>query len=105
MTVLAKTGNTYAVLPCTSSGGTHSFSLSRTGDTEIILVYRGDADLNGKVNMRDSLAIKKHTDGTHLLGGLPLLAANANGDAQGRVDMRDCLAIKKDAAGSEAIAW
>ncbi len=103
--VLAKSGNTYSVLSCTTSGGKHNFTLNVTADTEIILVFRGDATLDGKVNMRDSLAIKKHVAGTETLSGTALRAANADGDSQNKVNMRDSLAVKKDVAGTDRIKW
>ncbi len=103
VTVIAHVGSSYSVLPCTDSGGKHNFSLSLTGDTEIILVYKGDADLNAKVNMRDALAIKKHVAGTELLTGAALCASDADGN--GKTNMRDSLAIKKDVAGTEKIKW
>ncbi len=85
--------------------GGHLFTVYPDADTVLALIYRGDANRDARVNMRDSLAIKKHTAGTEKLEGLLLLAANADGDANGRVNMRDSLAIKKDSAGTEPIAW
>ncbi len=104
--VAVKTADGYEILPCTTDGsGVHRFTLNVTAETELALVYRGDADGNGKVNMRDSLAIKKHSAGTETLSGLQLLAANADGDAGGKVNMRDSLTVKKDSAGTEKIKW
>ncbi len=104
MLVVAKTGDNYTVLPAgTNVYGEHSFTLNVTAETEIVLVYKGDADLNGKVNMRDGLAIKKHSAGTAPLGELAALAANADGN--GSVNMRDGLAVKKQSAGTAMIAW
>ncbi len=104
--VTVKSGDAYTVLLCTTDeAGLHHFTLNVTEATELALIFRGDADGNGKVNMRDSLAIKKHTAGTELLSGLFLLSSNADGDSSGRVNMRDSLAIKKDTAGTEKIKW
>ena len=72
-------------------------------ETEIVLVFKGDASLDGKVNTRDGLAIKKHAAGTETLDGVALLAGNTNGDAN--TNMRDVLAIKKQVAGTDYIAW
>ncbi len=104
--VAVKTADEYEVLPCTTdSEGVHHFTVNVTGETELALIFRGDANGDKKVNMRDSLAIKKHTAGTELLSGLFLMAANADGGSDGRVNMRDSLAIKKDTAGTEKIKW
>ncbi len=104
--VVLMTKDGWTVLPCTTDeNGVHFFTAALTDDAELALIFRGDANQDTKVNMRDSLAIKKHTAGTQPLGGLPFLAANVNGDAQGSVNMLDSLAIKKDAAGTERIAW
>ena len=102
--IAVKTADGYTVLPCaTLEGGMHVFQLEITADTELVLVMKGDADLNGAVNMRDSLAIKKHSAGTAPLNGLAALAANADGN--GSVNMRDGLAVKKQSAGTAMIAW
>ncbi len=101
--VAVKNGGNYTVLPCATACGEHRFTLNVTKNTEILLLCKGDATLDGKVNMRDSLAIKKHTAGTARLSGLPLLAADADGS--NGVNMRDSLAIKRQTAGTEAIAW
>ncbi len=103
--VAVKTADGYEVLPCTTDSGVHRFTLNVTANTELALIYRGDADNNGKVNMRDGLAIKKHSAGTDELSGLLLLAANADADAGGKVNMRDGLAVKKDSAGTDKIKW
>ncbi len=102
--VLVETGDGYTVLPCTTDAdGVHHYTVNVTGDTKLVLTFRGDADLNAAVNMRDSLAIKKHSAGTAPLTGVALLAANA--DSNAAVNMRDGLSVKKQSAGTAMIAW
>ncbi len=102
--VLVESAGTYRTLPCTTGAdGVHRYRTQLGADEVLTLIFKGDANNDGKVNMRDGLAIKKHTAGTEKLSGLLLLAADA--DANGKVNMRDGLAIKKQTAGTEAIAW
>ncbi len=101
--VAVKNGDSYTVLPCASACGEHRFSLNVTKNTELALVCKGDADLNGRVNMRDGLSVKQYVAGTGELSGLALLAAEADGRTG--VNMRDGLAIKRQSAGTEMIAW
>ncbi len=104
--VAVKTADGYEALVCsTDENGVHHFSLTVTEETELAFIYRGDANGDGRVNMRDSLSIKKHSAGTALLEDLLLLAANADGDTSGRVTMRDSLAVKRDSAGTTPIGW
>ncbi len=104
--VAVRTAEGWEALPCISEeNGVHRFTVTVSGETELALLYRGDVNADGRVNMRDGLAVKKHVAGTERLEGLPLLAANANGDAQGAVNMRDGLAVKKDVAGTERLPW
>ncbi len=101
--VAVKNGEEYTALPCATVNGEHRFTLDVTNDVTLVLVYKGDADQNRAVTLRDSLAIKRHSAGTEPLEGLRLLTADADGD--GKADLRDSLAIKKATAGTEAIAW
>ncbi len=104
--VLLMTANGYTVLPCTTDeNGVHRFTAQIPEGASLVLIYKGDADGNGKVNMRDSLAIKKHTAGTEGLSDILLLAANADGSTDGKVNMRDSLTVKKSVAGTESIGW
>ncbi len=101
--VALKTVSGCQSLTCTTENGVHRFMAYVTNDAELALVFKGDANLDGKVNMRDSLAIKKDTAGTEELSDLQLLAANVDGND--KVNMRDSLAIKKETAGVGTINW
>ena len=110
--VAVKNGEDFEVLPCTTKpDGSHSFTVTVDKDIELVFVFKGDANLDGSVNMRDSLVIKKFAAGTleEPLEGIAIYAANADGSTNGEgeqtINMRDGLAIKKQAAGTELIAW
>lgn len=110
--VAVKNGEDFKVLPCTTKpDGSHNFTITVDKDIELVFVFKGDANLDGSVNMRDSLMIKKFAAGTleTPLEGIAIYAANADGSTNGEgeqtINMRDSLAIKKQAAGTELIAW
>ena len=104
--VAADGAESYAVVPCGTDGnGVHSFTVTVEADITLVLAFRGDADLNGKVNLRDAKAIKGHVadDLDPPLTPIAVLAANANSDR--KVNLRDAQFIKAVVAGDEEIAW
>ncbi len=104
VTVILQTGEELAVLPCTTVNGVHRFTIPNVqSEVTVILVLKGDVTLDGAVNMRDTLPIKKHTAGTAILTGIPLLAAQTDGNSS--VNMRDTLPIKRQTAGTGRIDW
>ena len=102
--VAVKNGDAYTVLPCTTVGGEHSFTLNVTGDTEIALAFKGDVNLDGSLDLKDSLWVKKYVagDAGQIGDQIQLLAGDVNAD--GSVNLKDLLAIKKAIAGSP-FAW
>ena len=107
--VVAKVEDSYTVLPChITTVGTHTvhyFIVTPTAPTEIILVFKGDANLDGKVNLRDAQTIKNHV-GDNLeepLSEIAILAGNVNGDT--KLNLRDAKFIKEVIAGDQEIAW
>ena len=102
--VAVKNGDEYMVLPCTTVSGEHSFTLNVTGDTEIALAFKGDVNLDGSLDLKDSLWVKKYVagDAGQIGDQIQLLAGDVNAD--GSVNLKDLLAIKKAIAGSP-FAW
>ena len=102
--VAVKNGDSYTVLPCTTEGGEHRFSLGVADNEEIALVLKGDANLDGTVDLKDSLRIKKYVagDASQISGALPLLAGDVNGDEA--INLKDLLAVKKAIAGAP-LTW
>ena len=102
--VTVKNGSNYTVLPCTPDGNRHMFTLNVTKDTEIVVAFKGDANLDGTVDLKDNLKLKKYIAGDvgQVSDEVQLLAGDVNGD--GSVDLKDLLAIKKAIAGA-AFAW
>ncbi len=105
VTVILRVGTELTVLRCTTdASGAHHFTIPDVqSEVTVILAFKGDTLLDGKVNMRDSLLIKKHAAGTELMTGIPLLVAETDGTD--KVNMRDSLPIKKQSAGTAMIAW
>ena len=98
----------YRIVPASNSGTKHNYTLklSTTSAVEnLALAFRGDADLNGKVNLRDAKAIKSQIAGDldPELSAFAKLAADANKDD--RLNLRDAQFIKKVVAGDETIEW
>ena len=55
--------------------------------------FYGDADLNGKINVKDATTVQKHTAKMLTLEGLALKQADVTGD--GKVNIKDATAIQK----------
>ncbi len=103
LTLGVRSGDGYIALKCTTEDGVHRFTVEVEEDMEIAVVVKGDAQLDGRINMRDSLAIKKTAAGTYVMSPLEKLAAEA--DDRAGINMRDSLVIKKNAAGTGRIVW
>ena len=102
--VTVKNGNNYTVLPCTADGKRHVFTLNVTKNTEIVVAFKGDVNLDGSLDLKDSLRVKKYVagDAGQIGDQIQLLAGDVNAD--GSVNLKDLLAIKKAIAGSP-FAW
>ena len=57
--VFLKEGDTLTRLTCTTAEGVHSFTITVKEPTEIVLGYKGDADLDGTVKTTDGTMIKR----------------------------------------------
>ncbi len=96
----------YTPLQCTTVDGTHSFTVTmNSADIELVLVMRGDANLNGKVDGPDLTLTKKvvmETEG-YDPGPIRLLAMDASID--GRIKGNDLTLIKGMTLGSQVLGW
>ena len=104
-TVALMTGNdTYTVLKCTTSGNTHSYTVTVGGaDVEIIVVVKGDANLDAKLSSVDATFIKQASIGNRTLGIVNFIAADF--DKNNRISSLDALRCIQVVAGSNSYAW
>ena len=90
---------------CTDDeNGEHQFSLIVYSDKELVIAFKGDVNLDGSLDLKDSLRVKKYVagDAGQIGDQIQLLAGDVNAD--GSVNLKDLLAIKKAIAGSP-FAW
>ena len=96
----------YTVLACTTDAesGEHSFTLNVEKDTTLVMVFKGDVNLDGAVDLKDNLKLKKYIagDAGQITETIQILAGDVNGD--GSPNLKDMLAIKKAIAGAP-LAW
>ncbi len=96
----------YTVIPCvTGEDGTHSFKITVDADVTIALVFRGDVNLDARVNLRDAQTIKNAIadELEEPLTAIARLAGDANNDK--RFNLRDAQLVKNVIAGDDEIAW
>ena len=102
--VTVKDGNNYTVLPCTPDGKRHMFTLNVTKDTEIVVAFKGDANLDGAVKSSEATMIKRSIAGTYQFkNGMAELAADVNSD--GTVKASDATMLARFIAGTYTIKW
>ena len=102
--VTVKDGNNYTVLPCTPDGKRHMFTLNVTKDTEIVVAFKGDVNLDGAVKSSEATMIKRAIAGTYQFkNGMAELAADVNGD--GTVKASDATMLARFIAGTYTIKW
>ncbi len=69
----------------------------RVSQTMPVYGFRGDAEFDGVVNVRDATALQKHIAQLHILYGAENIVADANAD--GDVNIKDATEIQKYSAG------
>lgn len=72
-------------------------------DVYLVLVFKGDEDLNGKVNLRDSTRIKRVMVGTMTTTALEAFAADINNND--KAETRDATYIARVMVGNYEILW
>ena len=101
--VAVKNGDSYTVLPCTTDeNGVHSFTAEISDDTTIALVFRGDVNLNGKLETRDATLVCQVKNGAYG-NELNQLAADVNNN--GKVETRDATLLCQARSGNYTIPW
>ena len=97
---------TYTKLDVTTVNGVHSFTVNvMDADVRLVIVLKGDANLNGVVDTRDMTRIQNdylEVPGKELTA-LQKLAADANGD--GTADGKDMTRIQKSYLGMIVMPW
>ena len=97
---------TYTPLACTTENGEHSFTVTMNGaDIDLVLVVRGDANLNGRVDGPDATLTKKvvlEIEG-YDPGPIRRLAMDTSRD--GRVSGPDLTLMKKMILGTDTTKW
>ena len=98
---------TYTVLPCTTVGEEHRFTVNvADADVTIAVVYKGDANLDGRINTKDATLVKQVYLDLAALDqdeALQTLAADVNRD--GGVSTKDATVIKQAYLELTTIAW
>ena len=80
----------------------HTLQFARTGDIGAVTppakdIILGDADMNGKVNVKDATAVQKHVADMQALTADGIIAADADGNT--KINVKDATAIQKYVAG------
>lgn len=80
----------------------HTLQFARTGDIGAVeppakTIILGDADMSGKVNVKDATAVQKHVADVQALTADGVTAADADGNT--KVNVKDATAIQKWVAG------
>jgi len=102
--VAVKDGDSYTPIECKTNGDTHSFTVNVTGDTEIVLAFKGDADLNGKVTTTDGTMIKRAAMKTYTFDTpLKTLVSDVNGD--GTVRTTEGTMVSRAAMKTYTLPW
>ena len=102
--VAVKDGDGYTLLECKTSGDTHSFTVNVTGDTEIVLAFKGDANLDGKVTTTDGTMIKRAAMKTYTFDTpLKTLVSDVNGD--GTVRTTEGTMVSRAAMKTYTLPW
>ena len=103
--VAVKNGDEDTVLKCTTDeNGIHRYAAELGPDCEIVIAFKGDTNLNGKLEMRDATLVSQVKNGTYSGGGgLSSLTADINGN--GRVETRDATLICQARNGAYTAQW
>ncbi|MBQ5976650.1 MAG: dockerin type I repeat-containing protein [Oscillospiraceae bacterium] len=102
--VAVKKGDNYTALKCTTVDGEHRYTLNVTEDTELVIAFRGDVNLDGAVKSSEVTMIKRAIAGTYQFkNGMAALTADINGD--GAVKSSDATMLARSIAGTYTIKW
>ena len=95
-------------LSCTTADGAHSFTVTVTdADVTLVLVFKGDADLNGQVQSRDATLVKQVVVETKTLNpetaAIQIFAADQNND--GVLQSREGTMISQVVVETKTYDW
>lgn len=93
-------------LACTTVNGVHKYTVTVTNDdVDLIVVIKGDVDLNGVVRGKDSTLLKRHLAGTlnPALTSLQIFAGD--GDGNGVISGKESTQLARYLAGTYSFSW
>ena len=97
----------YTALKCANIDGEHRFTVTVADvDVSIAVACRGDANLDGTVNVKDATLVKQVYLMLNIFGrdeALQTLLADTNGD--GRINTKDATFIKQAYLGLATLEW
>ena len=105
---LVKADGSIEALPCTTSGDTHSFTVTVTdADVNLVLVVKGDFDLNGAAASKDATLIKQVMVGNRELDEETAAVQSFAGDADGSgsLSLKDATFISQVLVESREFTW
>ncbi|MCR4963670.1 MAG: leucine-rich repeat protein [Firmicutes bacterium] len=96
-------GQTYTRLTATAVAGGYRFTVDMTADTTIVIVKKGDANLNGSVNNQDATITKAANLQKRSLTPLEQVGADVNGN--GSVNNQDVTKLKAALLQKTTLDW
>lgn len=95
----------YTSLTCTTDeNGVHQFSFAIEKDTVIVLIFKGDTDMNGVVNGKDGNMVSRYAVHKFSIND-PLVLLAVDVDGNGNVDGKDGNMISRAAVLKYSIRW
>ena len=96
---------TYTRLTCTKNDdGSYAFTVPVDGaDVYIVLAYKGDVDLNGRINTKDANIVAKRAAEKVEFSNLKLFVGDT--DMNGRINTKDANICAKVSAVKSTHAW
>ncbi|MBQ5976649.1 MAG: leucine-rich repeat protein [Oscillospiraceae bacterium] len=103
--VAVKNGDEYTVIPCTTDeNGVHRYMAELGPDSELVIAFKGDVNLDGAVKSSEVTMIKRAIAGTYQFkNGMAELAADVSGD--GTIKSSDATMLARSIAGTYTIKW
>lgn len=95
-------------LACTTADGVHSFTVTvEDADVTVVLIFKGDFDLNGRVQSKDSTLLKQTLVGLKELdpetAALQIFAVDLNND--GKIQNKEGTMISQVLVDNSSYAW
>ena len=105
---LVNADGTLTRLACTTADGVHSFTVTvEDADVTVVLIFKGDFDLNGRVQSKDSTLLKQTLVGLKELdpetAALQIFAVDLNND--GKIQNKEGTMISQVLVDNSSYAW